>query len=279
MGHRPERNYLDLQLEALKDPGWLVHNEAALALSRMPRELVLPELRYLEQFGEADHVQRAAWVIRQFEDESNHSGASMQPFGGYPLYENMEDIKKVLKNKCIDTLTFRKGEIIADVGAANGYLEAMLSLFHDDLTFYIQDIDPVVCNPNSVQDVVNFYQQVNGRAFSNRFKPVIGTDTETNLPDHTLDKVLMLWTYQYLKSPREFIIDLRQKLKNGGLFYVVNPSQDYEYGKLLSVEHGWNMFPVEKQISEIIACGFELLRFDRNYDNEELPYVMVFRKK
>ena len=279
MGHRPERNYLDLQLEALKDPGWLVHNEAALALSRMPRELVLPELRYLEQFGEADHVQRAAWVIRQFEDESNHSGASMQPFGGYPLYENMEDIKKVLKDKCIDTLTFRKGEIIADVGAANGYLEAMLSLFHDDLTFYIQDIDPVVCNPNSVQDVVNFYQQVNGRAFSNRFKPVIGTDTETNLPDHTLDKVLMLWTYQYLKSPREFIIDLRQKLKNGGLFYVVNPSQDYEYGKLLSVEHGWNMFPVEKQISEIIACGFELLRFDRNYDNEELPYVMVFRKK
>ena len=45
-------NYLDLHLEALSDPGWLVHNEAALALSRMPQDLVLPELRYLEQSGD-----------------------------------------------------------------------------------------------------------------------------------------------------------------------------------------------------------------------------------
>ena len=279
MGHRSEKNYMDLLLDALQDPDWLVHNEAALALSRMPRELVLPELRYLEQFGEEDQVLRAAWVIRQFEDESGKSGASMQPFAGYPLYEDMEDIKTVLKNKCIDTITFRNGEMIADVGAANGYLEAMLSIFNDDLTFYIQDIDPAVCNPNSIQEVVNFYEQVKGRPFSNRFITVIGTDTETNLPEHTFDKILMLWTYQYLKNPREFIIDLRQKLKNEGLFYVINPSQDYEYGKLLSVEHGWNMSPVEKQISDIISCGFELVRFGRNYENEELPYTMMFIKK
>jgi len=279
LGHRPEKNYLNLHLEALSDPGWLVHNEAALALSRMPPELVLPELRYLEQSDEMDLVRRAGWVISQHVGEFSQDLASMQPFDGYPMLEDAEEIKDVLRDKCVDTISFRKGEIIADIGAGNGYLEAMLSFFHNDLTFYIQDIDSAVCNSNSVMEVVDFYQEVNGRPFTNSFITVNGTDTDTNLPDNTFDKILMLWTYQYLKNPSEFIIDLRKKLKNEGIFYVINPDQDYEFGKTLAMEYGWNVSTVEKQISDIIDCGFELVRFTRNYENNELPYMMVFKKK
>ena len=279
LGHRQEKNYLNLHLEALSDPDWLVHNEAALALSRLPKDLVLPELSYLEQSDDLELVRRVGWVISQYITKSSLELASMQPFDGYPMLENVEEIKDVLRNKCVDTITFRKGEIIADVGAGNGYLEAMLSFFHDDITFYIQDIDAAVCNPNSIQEVVDFYQEVNGSPFTNRFITVNGTDTDTNLPNHTFDKILMLWTYQYLKNPREFIIELRKKLKNEGLFYVINPEQDYEYGKLLSIEHGWNMVPVDREISDIIDCGFELVRIARNYHHHELPYIMVFKKK
>jgi len=279
IGLRPERNHMNLLLEALSDPGWLVHNEAALVLSRMPPEQVLPELRYLEQSGDPDLVSRAGWVISQFEEESSRELASMQPFDGYPMLDDIAEIKEVLKGKCVDTISFRKGEIIADIGAGNGYLEAMLSLFHDDLTFYIQDIDPAVCNPNSLQEVVNFYEKVNGRPFTNRFISVIGTDTETNLPDQVFDKILMLWTYQYLKNPSEIILDVRSKLKKDGLFYVINPDQEYEYGKLLSMEYGWNMATVEKEISDIIDFGFELVGISRNYDDDEQPYFMVFKKK
>jgi HEAT repeat protein/SAM-dependent methyltransferase len=279
MGHRPEKEYLDLLLEALSDPGWLVHNEAALALSRMPPGQVLPEMRYLEQSGDTELAGRAGWVADQFEVESGPGSASMQPFEGYPMLDDIGEIREVLRNKCVDSITFRKGEVIADVGAGNGYLEAMLSLFHDNLTFYIQDIDKAVCNPNSIQEVVGFYQEVNGQPFTSRFITVNGTDTETNLPDLAFDKILMLWTYQYLKNPREFITGLREKLKSGGLFYVINPEQDYEYGKILSIEHGWNMSTIDRQISDIIGCGFELIRLARNYDSAELPYVMVFKKR
>ncbi len=279
LGQRPEQNYLNLHLEALSDPGWLVHNEAALTLSRMPPDQVLPELRYLEQSDEKELVHRAGWVINQFREESRPGMASMQPFDGYPMLEDVKEIKVMLRDKCMDTITFRKGEMIADVGAGNGYLEAMLSFFHDDLTFYIQDIDSDVCNPSSIQAVVDFYQEVNGRPFTNRFVTVNGTDTETNLPDQVFDKILMLWTYQYLKNPREFITDLWKKLKDDGLFYVINPDQDYEYGKLLSIEYGWNMATVAMEISDIIECGFELIGIARNYDYHELPYIMVFKKK
>ncbi len=279
LGNRPEKNYMNLHLEALSDPAWLVHNEAALALSRMPPDKVVPDLRYLEQSGEMDLVQRVGWVISQYEEESSQDIASMQPFDGYPLLEDVEEIKDLLRDKCVDTITFRKGEIVADIGAGNGYLEAMLSIFHENLTFYIQDIDPDVCNSNSVKEVFDFYEGVNGKPFTNRFITVIGTDTHTNLPENTFDKVLMLWTYQYLKSPREFIGDLKGKMKHNGLFYVINPDQDYEFGKALAMEHGWNVSTVEKQISDIINFGFELVGISRNHDNSELPYMMVFRKK
>ena len=93
-----------------------------------------------------------------------------------------------------------------------------------------------------------------------------------------MDRILMLWTYQYLKYPREFISDLRQKLKSNGLLYVMNPEQDYEYGKELRAAYGWNGSTLEKQISDIIDCGFTLIKFARNYEDNELPYIMIFTK-
>ena len=207
---------------------------------------------------------------------------SMQPIDGYPFLTSMEEIKDILKYRGIDTIEFRRGEIIADIGAGNGYIEAMLSMFHDSLTIYIQDIDTSVCNQSSIIEVVDFYQDVNGRPFTNRFIVVNGTDNETNLPDSTFDKILMMWTYSYLKKPKVFIKDVRDNLKDDGLFYVINPQQDEdEYTKSLRQKYGWNASPLEKQISDIIDCGFELIRINRNYDVDgyNQPFIMIFKKK
>jgi SAM-dependent methyltransferase len=206
---------------------------------------------------------------------------SMQPIEGYPFLTSIEEIKGILKYRGLDTIEFRKGETIADIGAGNGYIEAMLSMFHDSLTFYIQDIDTSVCNQSAINEVVDFYQEVNGRPFTNKFIVVNGTDTDTNLPDSTFDKILMLWTYSYLKEPWAFIKDVRNNLKDDGLFYVINPQQDEdEYTKSVRQKYGWNASPLEKQITDIIECGFELRRISRNYDVDgyNQPYIMVFKK-
>lgn len=207
---------------------------------------------------------------------------SMQPTDGYPFLTNKEEIKGILEYRGIDTIEFKRGEIIADIGAGNGYIEAILSMFHDSLTFYIQDIDSSVCNQSAINEVVEFYQEINGRPFTNRFQVINGTDTDTNLPDSIFDKILMIWTYSYLKKPLVFIKDVRDNLKDDGLFYVINPQQDEdEYTKSLRLKYGWNASPLEKQITDIIHCGFELLQISRNYEVEgyHKPYVMVFKKK
>jgi hypothetical protein len=155
----------------------------------------------------------------------------------------------------------------------------MLSMFHDSLTFYIQDIDTTVCNQRAIDKVVKSYQDLNEKQFTNKFIVVKGTDNETNLPDNTFNKILMLWTYQYFRNPKGIMTDLRQKLKNDGLMYIINPDRNNYSGKVLTSEHGWNASPVEKQISDIVGCGFELIRMSRNYESPGTPYIMLFRKK
>ena len=209
----------------------------------------------------------------------NINSVSMKPFDGYLLIASKKEIIKSLQDKCVDTISFRKGETVADVGAANGSIEAMLSMFHDSLTFYIQDIDTSVCNQKIINDVVKRYQAINGKPFTNKFIVIKGADNETNLPDDTFNKILMLWTYEYFKDPKSIMTDLRLKLKTDGLMYIVNPGIDKETGKTMTAEHGWNASPIEKQISDIIECGFELIRLSRNYESPEKPYIMIFKKK
>jgi SAM-dependent methyltransferase len=219
----------------------------------------------------------AVWACNR-EDEP----VSMHPTEGYPFITNINEIKHILAYRGLDTIAFQHGEVIADIGAGNGYIEALLSIFHDSLTFYIQDIDSSVCSERALEEVIDFYQAVRGTEFQNEFKIVIGTDTDTNLPDNTFDRIFMLWTYHYLKEPKVFIKDVWENLKAEGLFYVINPQvEEDEYSKSLRAKYGWNVSPLERQISDIIDNGFELLRISKNYNTGDYnqPYIMVFKRK
>jgi len=208
-----------------------------------------------------------------------HKKLSMQPFIGYRQIINEEQINKKLRGKCIDTLNFAPDDTIADIGAGDGRIEAMLSVLHDSLTFYIQDIDTTVCNQDTLNEVISYFQRITHRTFKNKFVIVVGSDDKTNLPDNTFNKILMLWTYPYFKNPHAIMTDLNLKLKKDGLLYIINPDHGYESGKQQTLEYGWNASPLEKEITNTIECGFELIKLSRNYEDDENPYVMVFKKK
>jgi SAM-dependent methyltransferase len=208
---------------------------------------------------------------------------SSQNLRGYPLLKNTHSIKKLLKQKCLDTINIENGETIADVGAGNGYLEGMLSLFHDSLTFYIQDVDTSICNQKSVDKVVDFYKKLKGKPFNSKFYMVNGSDFETNLPDETFDKIFMLNVYPCLKYPQILMTDLKQKLKPDGRMYVINPIAPVtDFTKSLKAEYGWNMSSIGEEITDIIECGFELVslsKYNFRTNGNGHPYILVFRKK
>jgi len=47
----------------------------------------------------------------------------------------------------------------------------------------------------------------------------------------------------------------------------------YEYAHSMRQKYGWNMSPLEKEISDIIDCGFELIRISRPFYSKLSCYV------
>ena len=72
---------------------------------------------------------------------SSHPG---RPFKyGYPYKrdEIFETFEEDFHIYCI-----KSGDIVAEIGAASGWLEGVFSVFSDSVTYYVQDIDTVVLN-------------------------------------------------------------------------------------------------------------------------------------
>ena len=63
LGHREVPESLPLLVEALRDPGWLIYNEAAVGLSRMPSEKVNTVMKELLKDPGSQIRSNARWVI------------------------------------------------------------------------------------------------------------------------------------------------------------------------------------------------------------------------
>ena len=65
LGHREVPESFPLLVEALRDPGWLVYNEAAVGLSRLPSEKVIPRMKELLDDPGSQVRSNAQWVIEK----------------------------------------------------------------------------------------------------------------------------------------------------------------------------------------------------------------------
>jgi len=63
MGNRELPESLPLLVNALRDPSWLVYNEAAVGLSRMPADQVQQAMKELLNDSNPLVVKNARWVI------------------------------------------------------------------------------------------------------------------------------------------------------------------------------------------------------------------------
>lgn len=63
LGHREVPESFPLLVEALKDPDWLIYNEAAVGLSRMPSEKVNTVMKELLKDPGSQIRSNARWVI------------------------------------------------------------------------------------------------------------------------------------------------------------------------------------------------------------------------
>jgi ubiquinone/menaquinone biosynthesis C-methylase UbiE len=182
--------------------------------------------------------------------------------------------------KSLETYNFQKGDIIASLGAGGGVWEIGFATFHKDLTFYLQDINGQVLNQADIDYAIEYYTKVSGKANGNRFFPVIGTESKTNLPSSLFDKVLVINSFHEFTFPTEMLKEVCRILKPDGQLFV-----EETLGKVTGQLHEGCQKPLytEQELLDFLASnGFKLQKsVGRAVETsgESFWKIFVFEKK
>jgi len=150
---------------------------------------------------------------------------------GYAIKrEEVEDYK-------IDLLRtgIKNGETVASVGAASGWQEGIFSVMTDSVHYYVQDIDTVCLNQDQFSKVVHYYDSLRERPQTNSFHWQLGKATNTLLPDHTFDRIIIINAFHEIykaKNSDRIIMDIRDKLLSHGSVVVSDETANIYKGNL-----------------------------------------------
>lgn len=167
------------------------------------------------------------------------------------LYQYKEEIKR---------LDIKNGETIASVGAASGWLEGILSLMTDSITYYIQDIDTSFLNNEQFQKVVNYYTALREKPQTNTFYYILGNKRYSNLPDETFDKILITNAFHEIDwygNANYILRDLKSKLDVDGKI-IISDETSSVYKKIRHKGCNIKAFMCSDVISKLNYFGYYL---------------------
>jgi predicted methyltransferase len=170
----------------------------------------------------------------------------------------------MIMQKSLETYQFKPYETIASVGTSSGVWEIWFASQVDNLTFYLQDIDPLNCNQEEIDYGVKYYEKLLSKKIISKFIPIIGTQHQTNLPINFFDKILIINSLHEILFADKILQDIKNCLKPSGKLFI-----EEQIAKLSGEIHEGCGKPLFIQ-SELIDClernGFELVNITNKGD-------------
>ena len=175
-----------------------------------------------------------------------------------PEREAEENTSTLLQDMAINS-----DDIIADIGAGSGYHVFKMSKMASEGIIYAVDIQE------------QMLAAINYRMDENRVKNVRtikGTEMSVNLPENSLDKVLLVDVYHEFSYPIEMMQSINKALKDDGKVFLIEYRAEDARVPIKKVH---KMTEVQA-VKEMQAVG---LRLEQNIDNLPWQHCMVFVKK
>jgi ubiquinone/menaquinone biosynthesis C-methylase UbiE len=162
-----------------------------------------------------------------------------------PLLEDPERDAWQKPDEVLNALEIGKGQTIADIGAASGYLTVKLSeRVGETGTVYAVDIQ---------QEMLDYLRKrVSDRGLKNVIL-VLGDMDDPKLPANRLDIAILLSTYHEIARPVDFIRKLKQSLKPQGRLAILEFSDESPIGPPIKFR-----LPEDIVINELMEAGFTL---------------------
>jgi methylase of polypeptide subunit release factors len=180
------------------------------------------------------------------------------------IFRNLSNISislNVLLNamqKSLETYQFKPYETIASIGASSGVWEIWFASQVDNLTFYLQDIDPLNCNQEEINYGVKYYEKLLNKPIIGQFIPIIGNHHQTNLPPKYFDKILIINSLHELLFVNKILQDIKNCLKSSGKLFI--EEQIAKFSGEIHEGCGKALFMREELIDCLNRNGFELVK-------------------
>jgi SAM-dependent methyltransferase len=174
--------------------------------------------------------------------------------------------------KSLSIYNFQPNETIASIGASSGVWEIWFASQMEGLTFYLQDIDPLNCNQAEIDYGIKYYEKLLQKPISGKFIPIIGTQSSTNLPKSTFDKVLIINSLHEFKTPELILQDIHKILKSNSKLFI--EEQIAKFSGEIHEGCGKRLFTENELIEILKKCGFELI--DRHFKDDG---IVIFETK
>ena len=188
--------------------------------------------------------------------------AGVMGIEGAQWLERPEREAEEAPSKAVAALGLRPGQAVADIGAGSGYYTMLLSAAVGPRgRVYATDIQPAM--------LALIQKKIDARRATN-VELVVGTPTESKLPDASVDLALMVDVYHELAEPQVFLRSLKRALKpDGRLVLIEFRKEDPQVP--IRPEHKMS---VREARLELEAEGY---RFDRLIDVLPWQHILIFK--
>jgi ubiquinone/menaquinone biosynthesis C-methylase UbiE len=164
----------------------------------------------------------------------------------------------------MDSLKFRDGEIVADIGCGSGFISRKIAKKIGSGFVYGVDIQP---------EMLDLLRRRMAMFRINNVKPILGSTTDPKLPPASCDTMIMVDVYHEFDQPFEMIRSMISELKPGGRIVFV------EYRKedpKVPIKELHKMS--EAQVRKEMAVHPEM-EFVENIGVLPIQHVLIFKKK
>jgi ubiquinone/menaquinone biosynthesis C-methylase UbiE len=164
-------------------------------------------------------------------------------------------------SRAIRALQIKPGQVIADIGAGSGYYSVLLAkavgaegrVFATDIQSEMLAILRRKLETQSIRNV----------------ELILGAETDTRLPDGSVDLALMVDVYHELAQPQAFLQSVKRALKPGGRLVLIEFRKE-DPNVPIREEHKMS---IREARQELEAAGY---RFDRVLNDLPWQHILVF---
>jgi SAM-dependent methyltransferase len=175
-----------------------------------------------------------------------------------PEREEEENTSNLLKN-----MDIKPDNTIADIGAGSGYhVFKMAPMANKGLVYAVDIQDEMLAAIN--------YRIETGKV--NNVAAIKGSEKSVNLPENSVDKVLMVDVYHEFSYPIEMLASIKNALRANGKIYLIEYRGEDANVPIKKV----HKMTQKQAVKELEAAGFML---EKNSGNLPWQHCMVFVKE